>query len=122
MDFSLAQAEGPRCRATLSAEEAIQAGAENQAVCLIEWTALPNGLTQSAFSYVPNVTGSLSDNGQYSIGWRVSRYSMAGERVTTEESSYILDVNDPPAPVIAFDAAEPITEDGTLVATPVRRG
>jgi hypothetical protein len=101
------QTEGPECALTLNAERAKRDAANKPAgliarTCLFEWQQIPDSLTQDPYSEIPLLSGTLADNGAYTLGWRVSIYSKNGTRITLADQSAEIEAVDPPAPTIAL--------------------
>ena len=120
--FNLEQVEGPVCRTTLDAEDAIKAGLNRESVCLVEWMQLPTGITQSQFAQSPLLNGRLSETGNYDIAWRVSRYSVNGDRIVTEETVAPMTVSDPAAPAITMINATELDSERGVFGIPISGG
>ena len=121
-DLRLTQGGGPTCSLTLSATEAIEAAANRQhdqqrLTCLLDWQAIPDGLSQKTDSNQPQLLGNLSENGEHTVGWRTSVFSKGGTRVTLNHETTPLVVVDPEAPVITMTPSRHTTQvdDGRYV-------
>ncbi|HHG1136039.1 TPA: Ig-like domain-containing protein [Klebsiella pneumoniae] len=104
-DVNFKQSKGPDCSITLSADRAKNEAA-NKAVgsasrtCLFEWQQIPDGLVQDPLSESPSLSGSLAENGDHPLGWRVSIFTRNGTRVTLNDETFNVEAVDPPAPTV----------------------
>ncbi|PXX94621.1 hypothetical protein, partial [Halomonas sp. LBP4] len=121
-DLRLTQGGGPTCSLTLSASEAIGAAAkrkhdQQRLTCLLDWQAMPDGLSQKDGTTQPQLLGRLSTNGEHTLGWRTSVFSKGGTRVTLNHETTPLVVVDPEAPTITMTPSRHTTrvDDGRYV-------
>ncbi len=106
MTLKLKQDEGPKCRLTNNAEEAVRYGASSASTskaCYLEWMSYPSTL-EVGNTTEPMLYGYLNDHKKEEITWRLSIYSKAGTRVNLGSQTYEIDVINPPAPTISIDS------------------
>lgn len=115
MTLKLKQGEGPKCRLTNNAEEAIRYGASstsNSKACYLEWMSYPSTL-EVGNTTDPMLYGYLNDHKKEEISWRLSIYSKVGTRVSLGSQTYEINVINPPVPTIEMNSRYWI--DGQLV-------
>ncbi|NVK74593.1 MAG: DUF4165 domain-containing protein [Oceanospirillaceae bacterium] len=104
-DVNFKQSKGPDCSITLSANiaknEAANKGVGSTTLtCLFEWQQIPDGLVQDQLSKSPSLSGTLAENGDHPLGWRVSVFTRNGTRITLNDETFNIEAVDPPAPSV----------------------
>lgn len=123
--IQMKQDRGIKCNITLNSKEALEAGLTREVtnrnkVCFFEWSNIPNGLVQEQGYKIPTLHGSLLDEGEYDLGWRVSVYAKNGSRVTVAEESTKINAVPPSKPEITLLSSYKI--DDKLYVVPVHGG
>lgn len=116
ISLRLKQDEGPKCRLTNSAEDAIRYAANptlNTKVCYLEWMAYPTTLEVSS-TLEPTLYGHFDERKKEIVSWRLSIFSKNGTRVDLGSQTYEIDVIDPPAPTIKVESKFKVGENYLL--------
>lgn len=104
IELNLIQTFGTSCTLTMDAQAAILSRTGTSRSCFLEWTQLPDGLTQKTNTAKPAIVGRLNALGQQSIGWRVSVYSSNNTKLTITDGLIAINVVEPPIPALIFTA------------------
>lgn len=83
----------------------------NRSMCFIRWTALPEGLSQSATWHAPQLVGSASVLGQHSIAWKASVFTPSGQEVDLTHGAHDVEVIEPPAIEIELPQEKKVDEN-----------
>lgn len=118
-DVQLEQTSGPACGVTVDEEHARSDGAVGRKTCFIEWTHLPEAVTQWPGRTKPWLSGHLTATSD-SIDWRVTVFTPAGNPIVANEQSIALTAEYPSAPQIEFEADDEVGE--ALAAIPLAGG
>lgn len=108
-EVELQQSKGPDCSLTLIADRAKVAAASRSIgsvsqTCFFEWQQIPDGLVQNPYWELPSLSGSLANNGDHELSWRVSIFTRNGTRVTLNEERFNIEAVDPPAPTVELSS------------------
>ncbi|QSV17597.1 Ig-like domain-containing protein [Photobacterium ganghwense] len=102
--------DGARCRITFDQTEAVSAAPNSHTdnrICLFEWTAIPDGLTQVDDVPRPELEGRITEAGVYPVSWQLTLFADAQTPVMVAKQTFDLTVVEPPLPNIGVKGVFP---------------
>ena len=119
IDTRLKQTEGPACLLARTAEKAALDASAKLVVtatptCWVEWTKLPEGLSQVDRVEVPLLQGFIPNKGTTELKWKISMFTKSGQQIVLNEQTQPVTVNDPAAPTVEM-TSQYIVKDNLLV-------
>ncbi|MBF0391707.1 MAG: hypothetical protein HQL38_03395 [Alphaproteobacteria bacterium] len=100
IELALVQSKGTTCTAAMTASAAAALTAGGKIGCLIEWTVLPDGVTQDANRTTPLIKGTPTSAAVTNVAWNTSVVLEDETPVLVDAGSASLPIAAPIAPVV----------------------
>lgn len=112
VDIAVVQNDGPECEIFKKEEEALASARNNKPSCLVQWENLPLGVEEVVYQKKPVAEGRIKlDREQTAtFKWSASVVMPNGEMAELPDGSHQINLSDPAAPQITYNADEEVED------------